>query len=126
MTIPIKPDNLEKYDYRYSRVESKYIYGNRIQREKKGDSGHQKKNYNRFCTIFAQFLEIITILKYQKAEFIWPVIDNLNIYSKKSLYRHSAKLKQNRFWTKFNFITPQNMYSICELNRNQNDIYRMY
>jgi len=47
-------------------LNSKYIDGNKIQSRKKGDSGHQKKNYNRFCTIFAQFLEIITILKYQK------------------------------------------------------------
>ena len=55
MTSHIKPENSEKCDYKYTRVEQQIYSWNRTQSRKKGDSGHQKKNHYRFYTILENY-----------------------------------------------------------------------
>src|SRR5450759_1625611 len=82
-SIPIKPGSSEKYDYEYIRNGTANIF---IAVEFKAGKRVTQVTERRTMTDFAQFMKILVIEEYSKAEVIRVVTDNLNIHKDKSFY----------------------------------------
>jgi len=98
------PGSLEKYDYEYERcgvcnifLASEPLTGQRFVRVRK----------RRTKQIWANFIEYIA-RKYQRAEKIILVMDNLNTHKPGSLYEVFPPEKAKRLWDRFQFVyTPK-------------------
>ena len=103
--IPIKPGSPEKYDSEYIRNGTANIF---IAVEFKAGKRVTQVIERRKMTDFAQFMKVLVIEEYSKAEVIRVVTDNLNIHKEKSFYETFSEDEAKQILDKIEFhYTPK-------------------
>jgi hypothetical protein len=103
--IPIKPGSPEKYDYEYVRNGTANIF---VAVEFKAGKRVTQVTERRTMTDFAQFMNILVIEEYSKAEVIRVITDNLNIHKEKSFYETFGEEEAKQILEKIEFhYTPK-------------------
>ena len=103
--IPIKPGSPEKYDSEYIRDGTANIF---MAVEFKAGKRVTQVTERRKMTDFAQFMKVLVIEEYSKAEVIRVVTDNLNIHKEKSFYETFSEDEAKQILDKIEFhYTPK-------------------
>jgi len=103
--IPIKPGSPEKYDSEYIRNGTANIF---MAVEFKAGKRVTQVTERRKMTDFAQFMKVLVIEEYSKAEVIRVVTDNLNIHKEKSFYETFREDEAKQILDKIEFhYTPK-------------------
>jgi hypothetical protein len=90
MTIPMKPEKSEKYDYEYIRNGTANIF---VAVEFKAGRRVTQVTRRRTMTDFAQFVKTLIIEQYPEVEGMRLLMDNLNIHKGKPFCETFRKMK---------------------------------
>nr|CBH39736.1 hypothetical protein BSM_32150 [uncultured archaeon] len=105
LSIPMKQESPEKYDYEYVRNGTANIF---VALEFKAGKRVTQVTERRTMKDFAQFVKILVDEEYPDVEIIRLVIDNLNTHKKKAFYETFSKEEAERILSKIEFhYTPK-------------------
>lgn len=103
--IPMKPGQPEKYDYEYVRNGTANIF---MAVEFKAGKRVTRVTKRRTMKDFAQFMKVLIDEKYQDAEVVQLILDNLSTHKEKAFYETFSKDEAERILSKIEFhYTPK-------------------